>query len=102
MEVVKLKRKNGTVVQDCDVYIGRACFRGGWELKQSMWHNPFSVKQYGREKCLELYETFIRGKLDNPEFKRQLLALKDKRLGCWCKPEACHGDILVKIINELS
>ena len=21
-------------------------------------------------------------------------------LGCWCKPEACHGDILIKLYKE--
>ena len=26
--------------------------------------------------------------------------LKDKRLGCWCKPEKCHGDILVEIADN--
>lgn len=30
----------------------------------------------------------------------QLLELEGKNLGCWCKPEACHGDILVKLIDE--
>ena len=22
------------------------------------------------------------------------------RLGCWCKPEACHGDVLVELVNQ--
>jgi len=26
--------------------------------------------------------------------------LVNKRLGCWCKPGPCHGDILVKLIRE--
>jgi Domain of unknown function (DUF4326) len=25
--------------------------------------------------------------------------LRGKVLGCWCKPEACHGDVLVELIN---
>ena len=28
-----------------------------------------------------------------------LLELKGKTLGCWCKPEDCHGDILVYELN---
>ena len=28
--VVRLRRAQGVVVQDCDVYIGRACQQGGW------------------------------------------------------------------------
>ena len=27
--------------------------------------------------------------------------LKNKVLGCWCKPDKCHGDILIKILNEI-
>jgi len=26
--------------------------------------------------------------------------LQDKVLGCWCKPEACHGDILVIMVED--
>jgi hypothetical protein len=25
--------------------------------------------------------------------------LKDKRLGCYCKPLACHGDVYVELLN---
>lgn len=25
--------------------------------------------------------------------------LKDKVLGCWCKPLSCHGDVLVELIE---
>ena len=32
------------IVQNCDMYIGRACFRDGWQLKSSRWKNPFSLK----------------------------------------------------------
>ena len=24
--------------------------------------------------------------------------LKGKKLGCWCKPECCHGDVLVELL----
>ena len=30
-----------------------------------------------------------------------ILELDGKVLGCWCCPEECHGDILVKILQEL-
>ena len=37
-----------------------------------------------------------------PELRKELLNLKGKNLGCWCKPERCHGDTLIECINELS
>ncbi len=32
--------------------------------------------------------------------KEELMKLKGKNLGCWCKPEGCHGDVLIKILEE--
>lgn len=57
--VVHLKRKGGIIIQDCDIYIGRACNMGGWDLPQSKWHNPFTSKQYG-DNAIILYEEYIR------------------------------------------
>jgi hypothetical protein len=93
--VVHIKRRDGKVVQDCDVYIGRAWNRGGWNLEQSKWHNPF--KGVDRDTMLTKYEAHVRSK---PDLMEALGELKGKRLGCWCKPEKCHGDVLVKLVNE--
>jgi hypothetical protein len=71
-----------------DIYIGR----GG------PWGNPFTVQMYGRAGCIELFERWIRSK---PELIAQAkIALAGKRLGCFCKPLACHGDILKKVVEE--
>lgn len=49
-----------------------------------------------------MYESYIKDKIkQNPSLIDELKKMKGKRLGCWCKPEPCHGDILLKIINEL-
>ena len=80
-----------------NVYIGRDMTVYVKGAKGSKWANPFSVKKYGREKCLELYEDYI---LNNKELLDNLSELKNKNLGCWCHPEKCHGDILIKLINE--
>ena len=34
------------------------------------------------------------------ELDDSLPELKDKTLGCWCKPEKCHGDVLVELIDR--
>ena len=103
--VVRLKRtvKDG-IVQDCDVYIGREVGRGGWSLKRSPWHNPYKLP-YGTKptpeqvrEVLDKYEAHVRAR---PELMAQLLELRGKRLGCWCKPGPCHGDVLVKLVEEV-
>lgn len=93
--VVRIKRQNGQVVQDCDVYIGRACNRGGWNLLQSKWHNPFTAAEYG-DQAIILYEQYIRAS----PLINEIEELRGKTIGCWCAPNPCHGDILVKILNE--
>ena len=100
--VVCLCRRAGVVVQDCDVYIGRQCFRGGWKLPRSPWHNPFSVAQCGGSAAfaVERYEAYLRQRQDLLE---RLPQLRGKVLGCWCKKrgdEPCHGDVLVKLLKE--
>lgn len=33
------------------------------------------------------------------DFKAAVLALKDKTLGCFCKPMACHGDVIAAYLD---
>lgn len=87
--VVKVNRRNPNFT----VYIGRA-----WAgLPDSKWRNPFHERQYGRAECIRRYEEYIRSK---PELIEAIPELVDQVLGCWCKPEACHGDVLVKLVEE--
>jgi Domain of unknown function (DUF4326) len=45
--------------------------------------------------------TSLTGLNKDPEFKRRILALKGKRLGCFCQPEACHGDVIADWLNKM-
>lgn len=71
-----------------DVYIGRP----------SKWGNPFVIGKDGsREEVIRKYEEWIR---KNPKLLRELGELKGKVLGCWCSPLSCHGEVLVKLVQE--
>lgn len=78
-----------------DIYIGRP----------SPWGNPFTHKngtiaKYkvgSRDEAVKAYKEWI---LTQPELLARLPELKGKVLGCWCKPQACHGDILLEMANE--
>jgi hypothetical protein len=98
--VVRLRRQQGVVVQDCDVYIGRRIVRGGWELATSPWANPFSVQQFGGNaaRAVAAYRIYLSNK---PALLARLPELRGKRLGCWCAPGPCHGDVLVALVNAL-
>ena len=78
-----------------DVYIGRP----------SPWGNPFTHLPHAkaeyrvgsREEAIEGYYSWVVAQLArDPEF---LEPLRDKVLACWCKPEACHGDVIVRLLD---
>lgn len=71
------------------VYIGRP----------SVWGNPFSVQEYGREKAIELYRKWIFAPEQKELRERARKELRDKDLVCFCKPKACHGDWLLEVAN---
>lgn len=99
--VVRLRRHKGQVVQDCDVYIGRRCDRGGWDLPESAWANPFPVWRHGgsAEVVVAKYRAYL---LARPDLVARLPELRGKVLGCWCKPGPCHGDVLAELADALS
>lgn len=86
-----------------NVYIGPTkvvMINGFWFPQQnSIWANPYRVGRDGdRDQVLSLYRQLLSLRRCN----KQLIALKGKTLGCWCKPEPCHGDILLEFVNRLS
>lgn len=106
-KVISIKKKhlveNGhnTLVdwlQDSDhMYIGRNMSFYVPGATASKWKNPYNLKKYSLEESLELYEEHIRS---TPDLINAIPELKGKTLGCWCKPNKCHGDILVKLYLE--
>jgi len=71
-----------------DVYIGRP----------SKWGNPFLIGKDGtREEVIEKYRKWI---VNQPYLMNSLHELKGKILGCWCKPESCHGDVLIELLEN--
>jgi hypothetical protein len=101
MKVVHIKKANYSI------YIGRA---GNGE--NGFWGNPIKVNAVC-SKCKQLhetrgstlacYETYLRTKLETSSvFKLRFMALDaDDVLGCFCSPEPCHGDIMIKVWQEL-
>ncbi|MCH2192166.1 MAG: DUF4326 domain-containing protein [Gammaproteobacteria bacterium] len=72
-------------------YIGRG----------SYWGNPYSMHEEGetREEVIRKYKyDFDYEKFLNID-KQEVYKLAGKRLGCFCKPEACHGDVLADYLN---
>ncbi len=92
MKVVNIKN-----FEKYDVYIGRG----------SKFGNPFThYKHLGgpliivasREEAIQKYKDWV---YEQPELIKIIKdELKNKILGCYCKPLPCHGDFLLQIANE--
>ena len=81
-EVVNKKRK------PFDVYIGRG----------SDWGNPFVIGKDGnRRAVINKYRRWIQ---KQPTLLKRIPELDGKRLGCFCKPRVCHGDVLAELLSE--
>lgn len=83
--------------EKCDVYIGRP----------TKWGNPFSHKKgtqakflvSSREEAIEAFRKWIT-EGDGMHLLSDIGELKGKTLGCWCKPLACHGDVLAELADR--
>ena len=85
-KVVNVRR-----TKNYDVYIGRG----------SSWGNPYAIgPDDDREEVIRKYKyDFDRGFLKGG--KEDFRELAGKTLGCYCKPEPCHGDVIAAYLNAL-
>lgn len=70
-----------------DVYIGRP----------SIWGNPFKIGRDGtRRQVIDKYREWV---TSQEKLMEDVWKLRGKVLGCWCKPRACHGDVLAELAD---
>jgi hypothetical protein len=76
--------------ETCDVYIGRP----------SIFGNPFSVEQHGRERCILMYKSWFWARVQRDKnFEMKVRMLEGRTLGCYCAPKPCHGDVIVAYLE---
>lgn len=79
-------------------YIGRG----------SYWGNPYSMydfsgdndKDNSRDEVIRKFKYDFDYDKFPKKRKSEVYKLAGKRLGCFCKPEKCHGDILADFLNS--
>lgn len=75
---------------DHDVFIGRP----------SVFGNPYKIGEDGsREEVIEKFRKYWYAPEQSKLRKKAKLELTGKRLGCYCSPKACHGDIIAEFLN---
>ena len=104
-----------------NIYIGRKgiVFIDGirFPKQDSIWCNPYKISKQGgpthllsicetnakdmnREEALLKYKSYIENIIKNDDnIRLELIKLKGKNLGFWCKPDKCHGDLLVDLLS---
>lgn len=71
-----------------DVYIGRPSF----------WGNPIRLqREDDRQNVLEEYTEWLLTTEEGAKRLARLSELRGKRLGCFCAPKLCHGDVLARL-----
>jgi len=100
MKIVNLRTESYTV------YIGRA-----GHGRDGYWGNPVKLNSRcilcseiheSNSSTLPCYEKYLRRKLKTSTiFRKRFHNLnKDDILGCFCKPNACHGDVMIMVWEE--
>lgn len=66
--------------------------------RPSPFGNPFVIGKDGtRDEVIAKYTEWL---MAQPELvHRAKQELRGKHLVCWCAPLACHGDVLLKLVN---
>ena len=71
--------------EECDVYCGRG----------SIFGSPFEIGRDGnRKEVIEKYRRWFNFLIKDDRFTKELIKLKDKRIGCFCVPAPCHLEII--------
>ena len=75
------------------VYIGRG----------SLWGNMWVMNSEDeRQDVVEAYRKSFHLMINSSNlFKERTASIKGKILVCYCKPKACHGDVIAEYLNAL-
>ena len=67
--------------------------------RPSIWGNPYIIGRDGdRATVIAKYKEHFLGSFHLKQLATE--KLKGKVLGCYCKPEACHGDVIVEFLED--
>lgn len=90
---VQLSRKKGWRMPPNTVIVSRP----------SKWGNPFPLKHYPAQVCVDRYRVWILGNLwSGPSRHDARKELRGKNLACWCPiGSPCHADVLLEIANSI-
>ena len=90
MQVNIFNIKRDKLIPADAVYVGRP----------SQWGNPFSVEKYGRAEAIVEYNDWIFRPEQDALREKMRQELKGLDLICFCTPNSCHAETIMRIANE--
>lgn len=77
---------------EAEIYCGRP----------SIFGNPFRLGRDGdRVQVITKYIDYFFDRLSKDQrFRKEIHSLKNKKIGCWCKPLLCHCDVIAEYLNN--
>lgn len=65
------------------------------------WGNPYPITNTNdRETVIRKYSVLLDKQVQSGTISiAELQALNGKTLGCFCKPQPCHGDVIVEMVK---
>ena len=96
-EIIKATVVNIRKTTDYDVYCGRA-----GKGQDGYFGNPFPLLPgESRGSTIVKFTKYFKNRLlADAEFRRRVDELAGKKLGCFCKPQPCHVDIIASYVNR--
>ena len=70
--------------------------------RKTIFGNPYMMRsEADRGFVIRKFRKYFYDRLDkDPVFRQRIAGLKGKKLGCWCKPKACHGDVIAEYLEK--
>jgi hypothetical protein len=102
-EIVPLTKVVNIYIEDYDIYIGRegkglSGYFGNnhpvYQVGKSWTECPICHCKHTREEAIAAFKKDFDIRIKNdPQFLFRVSELRGKRLGCFCKPLKCHGNV---------
>ena len=85
-----------------DVYVGRLMRFGRFTKAKLGEQGGYFGNPCKGDEAVEDFATLFKKRIaEDAEYRKRIQALKGKTLGCWCKPNDCHADVIAAYLNKL-
>lgn len=100
--VINIKTREGRIaIANHDpnyIYCGRA--NSYYGVSTSAYHNPFPMRNKSeRNAVIAKFRSYWYANPQTALRERSKTELRDKVLVCWCKPDACHCDVIAEFLS---